>query len=294
MSQSKRWTFTLNNWTSEEYQLLVDLGESLQAVQYLIVGKETGTEGTPHLQGYVEFSSRKRITGVKRLLGNRCHLERARGSAAQNKTYCSKDGDFVEWGAAVVQGQRTDLEQIRDMIRDGATNREIADAHFGSWVRYRNSFSAYRTLVNEVPTTTEYLIESFPTAWQSIAETWDRTKTLILWGPPNIGKTHFALCLLKKALMLSHLDRLSILDTSIHEGVIFDDMDFRHFPVSSQIHLVDTAFDRDIHIRYQTALLPSGVPRIVTTNVTNGEVFDLSPEFGVKRRCEIHHLDNFE
>lgn len=51
MSKGLYWTFTLNNYTAEEEGSMMDaLAE--QCI-YLIVGKEVGEEGTPHLQGYL-------------------------------------------------------------------------------------------------------------------------------------------------------------------------------------------------------------------------------------------------
>lgn len=300
MTQSKYWCWTLNNYSEEEEKHLVGI-VGTQRVTYVCWGQEIASTGTPHLQGYIEFSSRVRQRTVKRALGtNRVHVEEAHGTPQENRQYCFKirDGDepneviheFGEISQGRQQGRRTDMEAIRDLIAEGATDLEIANSHFGQWIRYRAAFQAYRILVTQSPTLPTYSMDTFPTSWQTIHHTWDRKKTLILWGPPGIGKTHFALALLNRSLMISHLDQLKDLDPNHHDGILFDDMDFNYLPLSAQIHLTDTNFSRAIHIRYQTAVIPKDVPRIITTNKENGEVFNLSNEFGVRRRCEIHHL----
>jgi len=96
-SASKHWCFTLNNYTAGEEQLLADILES-DHVEYGIYGHETGEAGTPHLQGYVVFSQRKRLAQVKALLGQRYHLERTRGTPKEASDYCKKEGDFNEYG----------------------------------------------------------------------------------------------------------------------------------------------------------------------------------------------------
>lgn len=299
-AQARKWLFVVNNYSEDEVAALQALGHSGD-IEYICIGKEVApTTGTPHLQGYLELKRKKRRNGVKRLLGiNRVHLEITRGTGEQNKKYCSKTRDedevpnewFWESGEMIPnQGQRTDLESIQQMIKSGASELEIADAHFGSWVRYRASFQAYRTLCNQRLETPQFPLSTFPESWQHLAETWDRNKMLVLWGAPGIGKTHFALALLGPCLMVSHMDCLAQFDPKVHNGIIFEELDFNHYPVGSQIHLADTYFDRDIHIRYTTVMLPKGVPRIVTTNVEEGRIMNLDPSFGVRRRLEIHHL----
>jgi hypothetical protein len=95
---SKYWCFTLNNYTPEEEKALISLGnDDTGCLSYLIYGREKGSNGTPHLQGYVEFRSRTRLASAKNKLGiQRIHLERRLGTAAQAAVYCKKDGDYFE------------------------------------------------------------------------------------------------------------------------------------------------------------------------------------------------------
>lgn len=292
---SRRWCFTLNNPSEEESTRLQEiLRELRRPIRYCCYGEEVGATGTPHLQGYVELFSPSRLSGMKKLISPRAHFEKARGNGQENRTYCSKDGMFHEAGAmGSGQGERNDLNQVRDMIRDGATEREIATDHFGSWVRYRGAFRAYRTLINTPVVSPDFALSTFPEEWRSL-ESFSFQKSLVLWGPPGTGKSSFACSLLPGALFVSHIDQLTDFQPELHTGIIFDDVSFTHFPIGSQIHLVDMAFDRAIHVRYQVATIPKGTKKIFTTNIEGGAIFDLRPEYGVKRRVSIHKLDMWQ
>lgn len=127
-SKRRGWCFTLNNPSITESNSLKALGESeLEAnkATYLVIGRETGESGTPHLQGYIHFKSQRAMSSVKSIIGHRAHLEGANGTPQQNRTYCSKDGDFDEYGDVPTQGERTDLSTlVKRVIRD---NWELGD-----------------------------------------------------------------------------------------------------------------------------------------------------------------------
>ena len=133
---NNRWCFTINN--PGEYRPVF----RPEHMAYLVYQIERGSEaGTQHLQGYVRFHNRKRLSTVKNVLENQgAHLEQARGSEEQNKAYCTKEdtresGPF-EFGVydkdAGKQGNRSDLAEIAMMARRGAALQEIADAHPGT------------------------------------------------------------------------------------------------------------------------------------------------------------------
>jgi hypothetical protein len=302
---SRRWTWTLNNWTVEEKEHIMNLQVDPETshLRYLCFGEEVGESGTPHLQGYIELFKPMRKRALKRLLGtNRVHVEKARMNGETNRNYCAKLREedetpnevFYEIGELGRQGRRTDLEGIREMVRNGATDLEIADTHFAQWVRYRASIAAYRSLMNVPVTTSNYSLATFPESWRQMADSMRWTKCPILWGPPGIGKTQLALAMVGRALLVSHIEDLKSFNPANHDGIVFDDMSFTHMPISTQIHLVDLDFDRSIHCRYGNVIIPKGTKRIFTTNEDEGRIFDLSSNYGVKRRVEVHHLDTLE
>lgn len=95
-SQFLKWCFTLNNWSKEEYKRLCIVCTKM--CRYWIIGKEIGDQGTPHLQGYIELKSKKRLDTIKKQFNERAHWERAKGTRMQNKKYCMKEGDWEDRG----------------------------------------------------------------------------------------------------------------------------------------------------------------------------------------------------
>lgn len=92
-TSKKAWCFTLNNWTEDEYNELITFVKMDPKNKY-IIGKEIGEGGTPHLQGYINLHTKKRLSENK-LINKRIHWEGARGTELENYKYCSKDNNFI-------------------------------------------------------------------------------------------------------------------------------------------------------------------------------------------------------
>lgn len=137
MPPKKGYCFTLNNYTEDEFSAIARVCESES--QYAIVGREVGASGTPHLQGYILFKRSYRFQTIKDRYLPRCHIEVAAGNAQSNRTYCSKDGDFVEYGdipSSAEGGSNRDeiARAFRDALGRGhAGLDEFATANPGSW-----------------------------------------------------------------------------------------------------------------------------------------------------------------
>jgi len=86
----KDWCFTINNPRSKhgnresDWQLVKSW-----VFNYLVMQLEVGEEGTPHIQGFVQFPTQSRLTKLKKL-HKRAHWEPRRGSAYQAAHYCKK------------------------------------------------------------------------------------------------------------------------------------------------------------------------------------------------------------
>ena len=92
ISPSKRWCFTLNNYTEEDISSIVPIFDEICKVG--IIGKEIGAESKiPHLQGYLEFIEKRRPKSLG--LTNKIHWEKARGNKSQNVKYCEKEGKLL-------------------------------------------------------------------------------------------------------------------------------------------------------------------------------------------------------
>ena len=89
MAQSSSWCFTIPNYTDGTLQSLRALSGS-GCVAYLVFGREIApTTGTPHLQGYVRFNTRKRFACVQRLLPQ-CHLTSAQDHRSKTEITAAK------------------------------------------------------------------------------------------------------------------------------------------------------------------------------------------------------------
>lgn len=137
MAQSCRWVFTVNNYDAAAQENLRSLIPS--PAKYLVFGRETGENGTPHLQGFVILTSNFRLRAVSRLIP-RAHLEVARGSSAQAATYCKKENDFEEFGQVPSsQGKRNDFEDFKKWVLEQPTKPSaglIAAEYPGLYIKY--------------------------------------------------------------------------------------------------------------------------------------------------------------
>lgn len=121
VTRVKRWAATLNNWTDQEYNIVVNFCEA--KAQYAIIAKEIGgAEGTPHLQCYFNFKRKITLGGLKKKIGTRWHLEKCEGTEKENVTYCSKGGDYIEIGAR--PGVAT-LSAVRDAFSNGHSMKTL-------------------------------------------------------------------------------------------------------------------------------------------------------------------------
>ncbi len=65
------WVYTLNNYTAEEKTKMMALHSFNKQVAYHVFGEEVAASGTPHLQGFICFTNKKRFPTVKNILGDR-------------------------------------------------------------------------------------------------------------------------------------------------------------------------------------------------------------------------------
>ena len=86
--RSRGWVFTINNFTEEEKQHIIELINDPR-VQYGIAETEHEGEGegTPHIQGYIYWKNGRYFNTVKGSIGERAHIEAAKGNPEQNYDY---------------------------------------------------------------------------------------------------------------------------------------------------------------------------------------------------------------
>ena len=155
----------------------------------MVYGRETGSNGTPHLQGFVTFKAMKRFSAMKKI-NDRAHWETAKSISRINREYCLKgsqskaewdefntsgpnygaDVDFFEKGKCPTQGQRSDLEAACDRIDEGASMRDVAKEFRTTFVNNFKGLNAYQLI-----TTEGYCSDALRGIW--------------IWGPSGVGKS---------------------------------------------------------------------------------------------------------
>lgn len=165
--RAKCVVWTLNNYTAHELGALCNSGPP---VTYICWGKEVGSEGTAHLQGYLELNATYSYSRLHLIPGlERAWFGRRRGSQAQAIAYTKKDGDWTEYGLCKAQGKRTDLAELKEMVDEGKKELEIAEADFEGWCRSYKALERYRYLKHQGPRTPP--------------------RVVLFWGLTGSGKT---------------------------------------------------------------------------------------------------------
>ncbi len=125
--------------------------ENIHIIRGIGWGLETApTTGKQHFQGHIQFFNKRRLGGVKNILGCKSiHLESCRGSVEQNRKYCAKDNKYTKVGKFISQGHRTDLEDIKKNLDEGKTLDDIAQNHFSDFIRYKSGLQAYKKMCDK-------------------------------------------------------------------------------------------------------------------------------------------------
>lgn len=220
--QAKHWCWTLNNYTADELEQLRALGNELpEPVVFLIFGRETAESGTPHLQGYIAFSTRRTLGYTKELISTRAHVEPCRGTPEQNEAYCSKEGDFEKFGERPGgAGHRSDLTAVAQAVKDGKRLREIAESHPSSFLRYGSGVLRLRQFFR--PT------RSGP------------PQIHVFWGKSGTGKTRRVFEFANPEELWIHSGSGTWFDGyDSHKAVLFDDFDGSWFSTTFFLHVID-------------------------------------------------------
>lgn len=268
------WEFTINNYTKKHVALLESWSDD---VKFIRASHEVGAKGTPHLQGRVVFRRNYRLTQLKKLIPS-AHWEKTK--AGSDCLYVVKEGSEVLINVDNrQQGKRSDLAEAIDAIKGGATPAQMWAEHTSAMVRYSKGLMEAHAVLGAKGLSSTYTEVRWPLQT-------DFSKSIVISGAPGIGKTEYAKQHFQRALFVTHMDDLLGLVPGVHDGIVFDDMDFLHLPRTTQIHLVDMDNPRTIHCRYKGALIPANTPKIFTTNNEEGRVFDLD-DGAIQRRVRV-------
>lgn len=232
----------------------------------VIVSSELHQDGSYHRHAYIRFNNRidLRNNTLFDYGGRHPNIQRTTNVPAW-KNYIRKDGTFVEW-ANDITGSDNIYEWARILGKEEFYERcRKAKVHFGY---ARNAWDAMESELNAITFFEDPNLDlNIPWPEQLAVYNMENERTNVIVGPTGCGKTVYT-CrkMLKPILFCTHVDQLKNFSPKIHKSILFDDMDFSHWPVTAQIHLADRRMPRAINRRYGTTLIPPGVQVSVTCN----------------------------
>lgn len=251
MSRSLGWCMTLNNYTDEEYTQILET-----ECQYVIIGKEIGEQGTPHLQGFIQFNKPGKTLAALKKINARAHWEATKGNVEQNYDYCSKEGNFAERGTKPVsQKRKGEMEKERyERAYEHAKHGNFEEIDKDILIRHLGNLKKIRAEFQSVP----------------IALTGDLSNQWI-YGRAGVGKTSKAM----KENPGAYLKGLNkwwdgYVDQSV---VIIDDMDPYHKSLAQQFK--EWAHHYPFPAETKGSMMcirPAKI--IVTSNYTIDEIWD--------------------
>lgn len=89
-SPAKDWCFTINNPSEKTWNKIWAF-----PYKYLVFQVEVGENGTPHVQGFVQFEDKLRLTALKKL-HKKAHWEKRRGTPDEAANYCKKEDSRID------------------------------------------------------------------------------------------------------------------------------------------------------------------------------------------------------
>lgn len=236
---SKSFCWTLNNYTDSEIDTIKKLYN--EKANYIVFGKEVGeTNKTPHLQGYIEVNNIMKMTTLKNIIGNRCHIELRGGSQKDAVNYCKKGdqpkdewkekkekGDHFGINADVFeigilsekhQGKRTDIDKCRSLAKVGGMRAVTKKATSLQSIKVAEKYLEYNELKRDF-----------------------KTKVIWIYGCSGTGKSHKAreYCSDIKDTYTKNDGSKWWIGYDGHENVIIDDFRDSWWGITEMLSLLD-------------------------------------------------------
>lgn len=266
----------------ESLALLIDNGLPPDLKYFVGQFERCPTTGRCHFQGYVQFARKARHFHTLIGLIGPCHISVAKGTFEQNKEYCTKthttrkrtdestgleyeveevtriQGPY-ELGEPTLSGQRSDIQALKQALLEERSDEWLAQNLFSIYLRNWKNIAHVRSKLIPLTPHRTYMLSQFT------ATPVDTSFPCLLVGETNLGKTSFALAHFEVPLDVTHMEDLLNLNQQ-HTGIVFSDLDFRHLQPSVVLNLLTIDSTTSVNVRYTTARLPRGMPRIFTSN----------------------------
>lgn len=186
--QARRWTYTLHYTEDEQATKFQEALRQHPSFRGLVCQSETCPKTSKtHIQGYAEFNKPVRQSSLKKL-DRRVHWEVAKGTRAQNITYCTKEDTRTPSSDSLsaldpilqeesTQGRRTDLlDCAKNIVSGNWSKEELVHERPDLILKFSRG-------VNEL-----YRIRSQADTKRVRTE----LRVEVIWGAAGTGKTRFA------------------------------------------------------------------------------------------------------
>lgn len=145
-----------------------------EKMRYLCYGTEVcPTSGKKHYQGYVYWLNPRGYRATCKKW--KCWVRPSKGTPAQARAYCIKDGTYVEFGTLPQQGKRSDLDDLAQKILRG--EKSVEDVLVEEPMTY-HMYGRTLNALEDVAMRKKYRTEMTTCKWYV--------------GPTGVGKSHAA------------------------------------------------------------------------------------------------------
>lgn len=256
------------------------LSGKVQIVKY-IIAQEEHKDGGKHLHCYLKLGKRFQTKDPRELdlkgaetstNGAQVFHGRYEGCRSYTKVqrYCKKEGNYITNMEFEVCDKPIDvIKMAQGNDIDGALN--MANNLLPTQVLFQkaNLNKSVQLLAEEAnPEEMEDYYEA--DTFKEIAgiQGWDRSShALWIYRPSGVGKTEYAKTLFKNPLICNgHMDAMKEFNRLKHDGIIFNDMNYLHWPIEAQIHICDIKSRTQVNVKHGHVNIPAKVPRVFTSN----------------------------
>lgn len=254
--------------------------QSRRQLKWARICHEKHKDGRPHIHVVGQFSKRYQSRSCRCFDVHGKHPHIRKWSTIKDQyhiiRYVSKDSEFFDVGTVPESETPKRSSDEAWSLAGDPDEAKYLKACQSAGISYQYAKRIRELTFADVSNTIDALYEAC-LEWECTElqqQTLPENTSTVLVGPAGCGKSCWAKRIAPKpALWVSHIDVLRQFRPEFHQSIIFDDMVFSHYPVQSQIHIVDWTDARQIHCRYGYATIPAKTVKIFTCNefpFTNG------------------------